>query len=63
MPLSVEKAIYLVCRLIPQTRPIALLFIFAIFCILVLVPIKSKVSLDGRPNAKVLRTFYVSLRL
>ena len=59
MPLSVEKVIYLVCRLIPQTRPITLLFIFGIFCILILVPMKSKISLDGRFNAKVLRTFYV----
>jgi len=59
MPLSVEKVIYLVCELIPQTRPITLLFVFAIFCILILSPIKSKISLGGRFNAKVLRTFYV----
>ena len=59
MPLSVEKVIYSVCELIPQTRPITLLFVFAIFCVLMLSPIKSKISLGGRFNAKVLRTFDV----
>ena len=59
MPLSVEKVIYSVCGLIPQTRPITLLLLFLVFVILALPIMTSKLSLGGRFNAKVLRTFYV----